>query len=134
MLECIFETKMGTFGSRCGRYCGLGGCRGGRHGMHRAAAAFRKQCPRHLGAVEVTLFPHHVLDKGDLTFINEQQQFTGLGEIHLSGHKRERCQSVIAVSRHCRRRDRKQGATEAIAVGVYFLARHNGVRFRFQGL
>ena len=43
---------------------------------------------RHLAAVEEALLPHHVFQKSDLTFVDEQHEFAGFFEIDLSREKR----------------------------------------------
>ena len=69
-------------------------------------------------AVEIALFPHHVFQKGDLTFVEEQQQLAGFDEIDLRRHQRDRCQPCILIARHGGRRNRQNGAAKAIADGV----------------
>ena len=81
----------------------------------------------HLGAVQIALFPHHVLKKGDLAFIQEQQQLARFDEIDLCGHQRDRGQPVIAIARHAGRRDRKHRAAQTIAVGMHLAPRNDRV-------
>ena len=61
----------------------------------------------HLLGVQIALLPHHVLEIGDLPLVDEQHELTGLGEVGLGGEQGHRCQPVVAVARHGRRRDRQ---------------------------
>ena len=51
----------------------------------------------HLPGVEVTLLPHHVLEKGDLAFTDEQRQLTGLSEINLRREEGQGSEPLVAI-------------------------------------
>ena len=71
--------------------------------------------PRHLLGVQVALIPHHVLEKGDLILVDEQQQLAGLGEVGLGRQQGEGAQAVVAIPGHGRGGDGQQGPPQAIA-------------------
>ena len=71
--------------------------------------------PRHLLGVQEALIPHHVLEKGDLILVDEQQQFAGLGKVGLGRQQGEGAQAGVAIPGHGRGGDGQQGPPQAIA-------------------
>jgi hypothetical protein len=80
---------------------------------------------RHLRGVENAALPHHIFEKRDLAFVDEQGQFARLGKICLRGKQSDRPQSVDIVSRHRCGDDRQKGPAQAIAERMNLSARHN---------
>ncbi|MGF6861689.1 hypothetical protein ABIE69_002262 [Rhodobacteraceae bacterium MBR-64] len=87
----------------------------------------RGKGPRRLWPVEIALRPHQVLQKGDLTLVEEKQQLARFGEIHLRGHQRDRGEALVTVARHRRRRDGQKRAAKTIAAGMHLLPRNDRV-------
>ena len=77
----------------------------------------------HLAGVEKALLPHHVLEEGDLAFVDEQRQLAGFREVGLRRKQGERRETVVADRAPWRRRDREQRAAQAIADGVHLARR-----------
>ena len=81
----------------------------------------------HLLGVEHALVPHHVLEEGDLAFVDEQHQLAGLAEIGLRREQRDGGEPVIVFARHGRRGDGEQRAADAIADSVDLLGGQDGI-------
>jgi hypothetical protein len=45
------------------------------------------KCSRHLARLKISLAPHEIFEKVNLTLIDENSKFSGLGEIHLRGEQ-----------------------------------------------
>jgi len=54
----------------------------------------------HLVSGKIAPIPHHALQEMHLAMVDEEGEFTGLGEVGLSGEKSDSRQAVVAGARH----------------------------------
>jgi hypothetical protein len=73
---------------------------------------------RHLPAVEESLLPHHVLEKGDLALVDQEHKLAGLREVGLGRKQRDRREPIVAIARHGGRRDRQPRSAPAITPSI----------------
>src|SRR5690242_5628804 len=87
--------------------------------------------PSHLPGVQMALSPHQILEKGHLVFIDEQRELASLSEVLLGSEKRDRLETLVAITGHRSSRDRQKRTAEAITDGMDLPFRHdylNGIQ------
>ena len=80
----------------------------------------------HLAGIQEAAFGHLRLQQVQLAFVDEQRQFTRLGEVGLGREQRHRGQALVLVTCHGGGTDGQQGTAQAVAGGVHLLVRHDG--------
>ena len=77
--------------------------------------------------MEVALLPHHVLEKRDLAFVDEETELACLFEVDLGGEEGQRFEWVVPVAgERCGRRGEQRSA-QAIADPMDTGVGNNGV-------
>ena len=80
----------------------------------------------HLSLVEVAAPSHAGLEEGNLAFVDEEAQLSGLREVGLGGEQAERAQRRFTFLAQRRGDGGEQRAAEAVAGGMHLPARNDG--------